>query len=317
VTPSPLPPAYGGPGWRARVTKSNEELGLVWAPCGIDSEWLPLKSVLLHRPGGELEATSESPTDSLMLEGIDPIAIPLQHDAMAQLYRSLGVSVSYVQPPTLPPPNQLFAADLFVMTPQGAILGRPASVVRAGEERWVAQALSGMGIPILRSVWGEGTFEGADLMWLARDTALLAQGLRTNSQGAAQVQSALRELGIRTVSTHLPPGTMHLMGQLRIVDRDLAVGWPGRLPQDAVEALETNGFQVAFLPDQSEARGGFALNVVVLGPREILMPAGNPNTQSFYEELGIACRTVEVGEIGKAAGSIGCLTGVLERESGE
>jgi arginine deiminase len=315
VDPSPLPPAYGGPGWQARVTTSRDELGSIWDSCGLDSEWLPLKSVLLHRPGRELDATLGDPTASLMLDEIDPGLITLQHDALAQVYRSLGVEVSYVQPPTLPPPNQLFAADLFVMTPEGAILGRPASAVRAGEERWVARALSDLGIPILRSVRGGGTFEGADLMWLAPGAALLAQGFRTNAQGAAQLQATLQDLGIRTVTTHLPPGTMHLMGQLRIVDRDLAIGWRGRLPEDAVEALESFGFRVAFLPDEAEAQLGFALNFVVLGPREILMPGGNPTTQTFYEELGISCRTVDVGEIGKAAGSIGCLTGVLWREA--
>ena len=46
----------------------------------------------------------------------------------------------------------------------------------------------------------------------------------------------------------------------------------------------------------------------------ILMPAGNPVSEAFYRELGITCHTVEVGEIAKAAGSIGCLTGILERE---
>ena len=311
---SPLPPAYGGPGWQARVTTSRDELGSIWASCGLDSEWLPLKSVLLHRPGRELEAIPGDPTDSLMLDQIDPTAIPIQHDALAQVYRSHGVEVSYVQPPTIPPPNQLFAADLFVMTPEGAILGRPASAVRAGEERWVAGALSELGIPILRSVRGEGTFEGADLMWIAPDMALLAEGLRTNAEGAGQVKSTLEEMGVSVAATHLPPGTMHLMGQLRIVDRDLAIGWRGRLPEDAVKTLESVGFRVLFLPDELEARRGFALNFVVLGPREILMPGGSPKTQTFYEELGISCRTVDVGEIGKAAGSIGCLTGILERE---
>ena len=310
----PLPPAYGGPGWRPRDTTTREELGSVWVPCGIDSEWRPLQAVLLHRPGRELEAIVGNSSEALMLDEIDPAAMPLEHDALAQLYRSQGIEVSYVQPTALPPPNQLFAADLFVMTPEGAILGRPASAVRAGEERWVAGALSELGVPILRSVRGEGTFEGADLMWLAPDAALLAQGLRTNAEGAAQIQATLEEMGIQTVHTQLPTGTMHLMGQLRIVDSTLAIGWPGRLPEDAVEALESFGFRVVFLPDESEARESFALNFVVLGPREIVMPRGNPTTQAFYEELGITCHTVEVGEIARAAGSIGCLTGILKRE---
>jgi N-dimethylarginine dimethylaminohydrolase len=244
----------------------------------------------------------------------DTAAIQLQHDALAQAYRERGVTVHYVEPSSPPPPNQLFAADLMVMTPEGVILGRPASEVRAGEERWVGRALADLGIPILRSVRGEGTFEGADLMWITPDRAILAEGLRTNVEGAAQVKSTLEEMGASVVITRLPPGTMHLMGQLRIVDRDLAIGWPGRLPQDAVRALAEAGMDVVFLPDEGEALTGFALNFVTLGPREILMPAGNPDTQAFYEGLGITSQTVDAGEIGKAAGSIGCLTGILKRK---
>jgi N-dimethylarginine dimethylaminohydrolase len=203
-----------------------------------------------------------------------------------------------------------------VMTPEGAIVARPASEVRAGEERWVARALGELGIPILRSVRGEGVFEGADLTWLAPRSALLARGLRTNREGAAQVRATLEELGVEVVETELPPGTMHLMGQIRIVDADLALAWPGRFPPQAAAALEERGIHVLFLPDDAvvEALQSFGLNFVVLGPRRIVMPAGNPAAQAFYEELGIQCRTVEVGELGKAAGSIGCLTGVLGRE---
>ena len=62
------------------------------------------------------------------------------------------------------------------------------------------------------------------------------------------------------------------------------------------------------------ARRGFALNSVTLGPRRILMPAGNPVSQAFFQDLGVECVTVQVGELGKAAGSIGCLTAVLDRE---
>jgi N-dimethylarginine dimethylaminohydrolase len=152
------------------------------------------------------------------------------------------------------------------------------------------------------------------MMWIGPDRVILAEGLRTNAEGAAQVKATLEEMGVSVATTRLPPGTMHLMGQLRIADRDLAIGWPGRLPADAVYTLEQSGLQVAFLPDESESVTGFALNFVVLGPREILMPAGNPHTQGFYEGLGIECHTVEVDEIGKAAGSIGCLTGVLQRD---
>jgi N-dimethylarginine dimethylaminohydrolase len=57
-----------------------------------------------------------------------------------------------------------------------------------------------------------------------------------------------------------------------------------------------------------------AFNFVTLGPRKILMPANCPHTQAFYERLGVVCVTVNISELSKAAGSAGCLTGILERE---
>ncbi|MEA3377775.1 MAG: arginine deiminase family protein [Chloroflexota bacterium] len=129
--------------------------------------------------------------------------------------------------------------------------------------------------------------------------------------------SLLRDMGVEVIQVGLPHGTMHLMGQLRFADQDLAVAWPGRVPYAAAEALRVRGFRVLFLPDEEEAKRGMALNFVTLGPRSVLMPAGNPTTQSFYEAAGITCQTVEVDELTKAAGGIGCLTGVLERESAD
>jgi arginine deiminase len=46
------------------------------------------------------------------------------------------------------------------------------------------------------------------------------------------------------------------------------------------------------------------------------MAANCPRTQAMYEEVGIECVTVEIGELGKAAGGMGCLTGILKREKG-
>jgi arginine deiminase len=44
------------------------------------------------------------------------------------------------------------------------------------------------------------------------------------------------------------------------------------------------------------------------------MTSGNRVTQASYEAAGIICHTIEADELVKAAGGIGCLTGVLERE---
>jgi len=304
--------AYGGEGWSPRTAHLSEELGNIWGNCGNDSEWSRLKSVLLHRPGSEL-AASANPNDVQMLETLDWARAQAQHDAIAQAYRDAGVSVHYVEPDGQPTPNQMFVADLVFMTPEGAILARPASTVRAGEERWVARRLAELGIPIIRSVRGTGTFEGADAMWINPQTAIIGRGLRTNDEGIEQVASTLTEMGVTVIEVDLPFGTMHLMGMLRIVDHDLAIAWPKRLVHRGVDTLREYGFQVAFIPDEMEAELNKALNFVTLAPRQILMVDGNPVTQAFYESLGITCQIVDVDELGKAAGAIGCLTGILER----
>jgi len=305
--------AYGGAGWSPRKSHLRDELGSVWGRSGISTEWSRLKAVLLHRPGQEL-TVSTNPDAVQMLSKIDTALAQKQHDKMAQAFRDARVQVHYVEPEEKPSPNQMFVADLMFMTPEGVILARPASTIRAGEERWVARRLAELGIPILRSVRGTGTFEGADAAWIDPQTAIIGRGLRTNDEGAGQVTSTLKEMGVDVIQVDMPVGTMHLMGMLRIVDHDLAIAWPLRLVHRGMDILKEHGLQIAFIQDQTEAIQNAALNFVVLGPREILMPAGNPITQIFYENLGIVCHTVDVDELVKAAGGIGCLSGIMERE---
>jgi N-dimethylarginine dimethylaminohydrolase len=209
----------------------------------------------------------------------------------------------------------MFAADLFFMTREGAILGRPASLVRAGEEVHAAQKLLDLKIPILASVNGSGTFEGADAAWLDAKTVLIGIGKRTNEHGVRQVTDTLAWLGVEAVPLRLPPWAMHLMGVLRFASPGIAVAWPGGLPEGASVVLNRSGYRLEYIPDEAEAVGGHALNFVTLGPLRILAPAGNPRTIAFYRDLDIDCIEVEVSELIKAAGAIGCLTGILERSA--
>ena len=306
--------AYGGDNWSPRLATHHQELGALWADCGIDSEWRPLKSVLVHCPGEELNATQHDHDAIQMLDVVDLGRAREEHSAMVESYRSAGVEVHRVEPDLPCAPNLMFCADLMVMTPQGAILARPASTVRAGEERQVARKLAALGIPILATLTGTATFEGADLMWLDENTAMIGRGLRTNDAAITQIGNLLSGLGIELIAVDMPFGSMHFMGMLRIVDRDLAICWPRRTPHRCVTRLRELGYQVMFPDfhdDQASYRG---INFVTLGPRRILMVAGLTTLQNEFEKLGIECLTCPTDELSRAAGNVGCLTGVLWRE---
>ena len=310
--PSPKDAAHGGPGWSPRSSTLLEEIGEIWKNCGVSNEWSPLKAVLVHKPGDEIRSVTDA--NQALMRTIPEISLARkQHDSMVRAYQNFGIEVLHVNPTELPTPNLMFVADLFLMTSEGAILARPASTVRAGEERYIARKLAESYIPILRSVRGRGVFEGADASWINPGAVMVGLGLRTNSEGASQVAAILREIGVETIEVRLPVGTMHLMGVLRFINQDQVIVWGNRIPEDAIVALRNYGYSVAFIPEEKEAVKGMALNFVTLAPNKILMPSGNLKTQTFYENMNIECMTVDVAELHKAAGGIGCMTGILYR----
>lgn len=304
--------AYGGSNWSPRTNSHRQEIGTLWGNCGVQNEWGHIGDVLMHTPGAEWDQINDP--DAVQMHDAPNLALARQeHLAIAQAYRDAGASVHFVEPNQIPPPNLTFCADLFFMTPEGAILARPASTVRAGEERWIARRLADLGIPVLSTLRGRAVFEGADAQWITPKIVLIGRGLRTNQEAIRQITHTLGEIGVEAIAIDLPLGTMHLMGIIRFLTADVAVIWPHRLAFEAVELLKQNGYQVLLLPDEDEASNGSAFNFVTLGPKEILIAAGNPKSQAFYESQGVTCHTVVIDELSKAAGGIGCMTGIIQR----
>jgi N-dimethylarginine dimethylaminohydrolase len=309
-----LTAAYGGAKWSPRVLGMREDMPEYWGRWGSSSECGKLHAVLLRRPGPELDSIVDYDAVQMRADLNAEIA-RLQHDAMADAYEANGVSVYYVENGRLDKPNSFFIRDLLLMTPEGAIITRPASTIRAGEERFVAEALGRLGVPILMSVHGTGTFEGADVMWVNKDLCFLAEGLRTNTEGANQVERMLKEIGVRDViRVQLPWGAMHLDGLLNFADKDLAVVWPRRTPYPVVRTLQERGFRIMEVIDEQEAHHQLPMNFVALEPGKILMPKGGERMRERYEAAGVTCIEVEIGELIKGGGGIHCMTGFLFRE---
>lgn len=89
---------------------------------------------------------------------------------------------------------------------------RPGMAARRGEERYIAQALAKLGVPILRTIAGDGIFEGANAMWVDRHTCVVSTGSRCNQRGYEQVKHQLTHMGVEVWHMQQPYSNIHIDG---------------------------------------------------------------------------------------------------------
>jgi len=245
---------------------------------------------------------------------MDPVKAREQHDQLTQIYRDHGVNVHYVEE-TGNYPNALFCRDLLLMTPEGAIVTRPAIEVRRGEEKYVSQALGKLGVPIVKTINGSATFEGACVIWVDSESVLLGVGNRANAEGARQVEAELRNMGVENVCyTQINFGHAHLDGNMNIADKDIAVIFPWQVPHDTAVFLMDRGFKLIEVNDLEEAKRNSAINFVALEPGKIVMPAGSPKTKDKLEKAGVEVIEINIDELQKGWGAMHCMTAFLKRD---
>jgi len=308
-----LPSAYQGRGWKPRrLPMRAERDGRLWSQHAISSEYKSLKSVLLFSPGREVHGLRQ-PQRIQHLRKIDSRKLRRELNAYAKALRQCGIEVNWVQAKA-PPPNFVFQRDLFFNTPEGVILGRMASEVRAGEEKFAAASLAAHSLPILATISGRGTFEGADALWLTPRFVLVGVGNRTNREGFAQVRRVLGQQGVKAAAVKMPAGVQHLLGILQIVDRRLAVVRGAKMSRTLKSFLRRQGFRLLEVPETEEVCEHQGLNFVTVAPREIVMAANCPELRALLTANKIKIRNeLEIPQLLNAAGGLACATGILAR----
>ena len=304
--------ALPGDQWYPEETWFEADMPQYWGDWGVYSEVEKLKACLMRRPGREVEqfdAQAMRFTD----QPLDVELMRQQHDAVAHIYRQHGVAVHYVEEQREDRPNAVYCRDLMFMTPEGAILSRPGMAARRGEERYLALALAKIGVPIVRTINGDGFFEGANAMWVDRRTCVLSTGIRCNQSGYDQVATELRRQGVTDIlHMQLPYSNIHIDGLMNAASNDVILGHVSQIPYDVLDALKKKGYKILEAPSLTEVKE-LAVNFVALEPGHILMAQGTPRTQELLENNGIRVTTVDVSEIIKGRGSLHCITAFLKR----
>ncbi len=305
--------AIPGERWFPSETSMTEDMQQLWGDWGVCSEVETLRSVLMRRPGAEIENFDWK--KARFKSSVDPEKIRANHDALTDIYREHGVTVHYIEEQREDRPNALFCRDLVFMTPEGAIVTRPAIEARRGEERYAAKKLSELGVPIIKTIGGNATFEGAMGMWINRTSVVLGTGVRTNREGFDQVKSELERQGVSNIiPMQIPYGHAHIDGNLNMASNDIAVIHASQVPYDVCDALKKLGIKLLECPSQTEAKVSFAINFVALKPGLIVMPEGNPRTRELLEDNGVQVISVNIDEIMKGYGAMHCCTAFLKRD---
>ncbi len=304
--------AIPGERWFPKETGFTEDLPLYWGDWGVSSEVDTLRAVLMRRPGREVESFDAAAV-RFSDEPIDVELMRQQHDAVADVYRQNGVKVYYVEEQREDRPNAVFCRDLLFMTPEGAILTRPGMAARRGEERYVAKALSDIGVPIIKTVSGDGFFEGANAMWVDRHTCVVSTGSRCNRSGFEQVRTELERMDVAVYHMQQPYSNIHIDGIMNPASNEAIMVHASQVPYDIIDMLKKKGFKILEVPSQTELREHFSCNFVALEPGRVLMPEGSPRAQELLEKNWMEVETINISEIIKGKGALHCITAFLKR----
>ena len=302
-----------GERWFPKESTFEDDILSYWGDWGVSSEVEELKAVLMRRPGKEVENFNAEKV-RFTNQPLNVELLRQQHDNLANVYREFNVKVHYVETQREDRPNAVYCRDLVFMTPEGAIMARPGMAMRRGEERFVAETLSKLGIPIIKTVSGDGIFEGANAMWVDRKTVILSTSSRTNRSGYEQVETELKRMGVTNIiPMQIPYSNIHIDGIMNMVSDDLVMVYAPQTPYDVCNELKKKGIKILEAPSEKEVRETFGINFVAIKPGLVIQPTGNPGCKELLEKNGVEVISIDLSELIKGRGAVHCVSAFLKR----
>ena len=146
------------------------------------------------------------------------------------------------------------------------------------------------GIPVLARLEAPALADGGDLLWIDSRTLVVGRGFRTNEAGAAAIRKAVEPYveEVHVVDLPIDRGAdycLHTLSLISMLDRDLAVVSLPLMPVHLHALLRERGVELIEI-DEGEW-DSLAPNVLALGPRDVVMLAGNPRTAEKLRAAGL------------------------------
>ena len=275
-----------------------------------------LLRVLVNRPGERFGAAHET-AGAFYAEPIDLGLAQAQHDALVTVLEDSGAQVERLGREV--GPDSVYTYDPALVCDGGALLLRSGKAIRQAEAAAMGEWFEHNGIPVLARLEEPELADGGDLLWLDSDTLVVGRGFRTNEAGACAIKRALEPYVDAVHVVDLPIGQgadycLHTLSVISMLDRDLAVVSLPLMPVHLSELLRARGVELIEI-DPSEW-DSLAPNVLALGPRDLVMLAGNPRTAERLRAAGCRVQEIEGSDVAiKGSGGPTCLTLPLQRDA--
>lgn len=297
--------------------------GAVW---GLDNDVGRIRSILMHRPGPEMNVVDPAhrlpeigsygdPAVGWYFQSDSLPDLPLmqhQHDAFTAKLQAEGVEIHYLDGDAGIRLKQTYTRDPFIMVKGGAIICRMGARIRRGEELVTTRTLARIGVPILRTISGSGVMEGGSFAWLNAKTCAIGIGVRVNREGAEQVGEVLRRQGVDLLIVELTGYDIHLDVSFLMIDRDLALLNPMGLPFSFLEQLTARGIRYIEIDPADDP---WINNSLAIAPGKLLMPEGASNrTLDRLAAHGVTWTTLPYAAVQKNGGGLHCSTTPLRRD---
>lgn len=297
--------------------------GRVW---GVDNDVGQIRSILVHRPGPEMNIVDPAkripeigsfgdPAQGWYFQSDTPPDIPrmqAQHDALVAALEAEGIEVFHVEGVDETRLKSCYTRDPLIMVKGGAIVCRMGARIRRGEDLPITRTLAKIGVPILRTISGTGVMEGGSFAWINSRTAAVGVGVRVNREGAEQVGEVLKRQGVELLIVELTGYDIHLDVSFLMIDKDLALVNPFGLPYSFMEELKARGIH---LVEMNPGDDPWVNNSLAIAPGKLLMPEGATNrTLDNLARHGVSWTTIPFAAMQKNGGGIHCSTTPLRRD---
>ncbi len=275
-----------------------------------------LLRVLVNRPGEHFGAAHET-EGAFYAEPIDLGLAQAQHDALVTVLEDAGAQVERLGHEA--GPDSIYTYDPALVCDGGAILLRSGKAIRQAEAAVMGEWFERNGIPVLARLEAPELADGGDLLWLDSHSLVVGRGFRTNEAGAGAIKRALEPYVDEVHVVDLPIGQgadycLHTLSVISMLDRDLAVVSLPLMPVHLYGLLRARGVELIEI-DPAEW-DSLAPNVLALGPRDVVMLAGNPNTAARLRDAGCRVQEIEGSDVAvKGSGGPTCLTLPLQRDA--